>query len=255
MNNALFGTFTLTIVAGAVAVLAAIAYGLQRALTAAQWPHRDRTRATVGIMALLSVWFVAELLLSTYGFFRTASFRIPTIQYGLLIPIVVGLILFWRWPLLKRAVEAVPQEWLVGVQLYRVEGLLFLVVFALGLAPAEFALPAGFGDIAVGLLAPIAAIVYARRRGNAAGLVRAWNFLGLADLTVALTTGFLSAPSQLQRLAFDRPNTLIGAFPLVIIPVFLVPLSILFHLASLYKLRQAHTAAQLDSPRLAAERT
>lgn len=255
MSNALFGTLTLAIVGGSVAVLAAIAYGLQRALNAAKWPHRDRIRATLGIMALLSAWFVAALLLSTNGFFRTASFRIPTIQYGLLIPIVGGLILFWRWPLLKRAVEAVPQEWLVSLQVYRVEGALFLLVLALGLAPAEFALPAGIGDIAVGLLAPIAGIVYARRQRDAAAIVRAWNFLGLTDLIVALTTGFLSAPSQLQRLAFDRPNTLIGAFPLVIIPVFLVPLSILLHLASLYKLRQTHAAPQIGTTRFAAERT
>jgi len=39
-------------------------------------------------------------------------------------------------------------------------------------------------------------------------------------------------------LAFDQPNRLITAFPLVLIPVFLVPLSILLHLASLKKLGQ-----------------
>jgi hypothetical protein len=41
-----------------------------------------------------------------------------------------------------------------------------------------------------------------------------------------------------QLLALDRPNELIGSFPLVMIPVFLVPLSVLLHLASLKKLRQ-----------------
>jgi len=39
-------------------------------------------------------------------------------------------------------------------------------------------------------------------------------------------------------LALDHPNQLIGAFPLAIIPVFLVPLSVLLHLASLQKLRR-----------------
>jgi len=34
------------------------------------------------------------------------------------------------------------------------------------------------------------------------------------------------------------PNELISAFPLVMVPVFSVPLSILLHLASLKKLRQ-----------------
>ena len=69
-------------------------------------------------------------------------------------------------------------------------------------------------------------------------MVRAWNLLGIADLVVAVTTGFLSSPSPFQMLAFDRPNELISAFPLAMIPVFLVPLSILLHFASLHKLRQ-----------------
>jgi hypothetical protein len=58
----------------------------------------------------------------------------------------------------------------------------------------------------------------------------------MADLAVAVTTGFLTSPSPVQLLALDRPNTLVTAFPLVLIPVFLVPLSVLLHLASLRKL-------------------
>jgi hypothetical protein len=46
----------------------------------------------------------------------------------------------------------------------------------------------------------------------------------------------LSFPSPIQSFAFDNPNTLITAFPLVMIPVFLVPLAVLLHLASLAKL-------------------
>ena len=45
-------------------------------------------------------------------------------------------------------------------------------------------------------------------------------------------------------LAFGAPNELISAFPLAMIPVFLVPLSILLHLASLKKLQQTRTAGQ-----------
>ena len=36
------------------------------------------------------------------------------------------------------------------------------------------------------------------------------------------------------------PNVLIGSFPLVMIPIFAVPLSIVLHLASLSKIRAAH---------------
>jgi hypothetical protein len=117
-----------------------------------------------------------------------------------------------------------------------------------------FALPAGAGDVLVGLLAPIVATAQTRKWRNANALLRAWNFLGLADLAVALTTGFLSSPSPLQRFAFDAPNTLISRYPLVMVPVFLVPLAILLHLASLHKLRQTETVQSTRHSIIATER-
>jgi hypothetical protein len=49
-------------------------------------------------------------------------------------------------------------------------------------------------------------------------------------------TGFLTSP--LQMLSFDAPNDLIGAFPLIMVPIFTVPLAVLLHIASLVKLRR-----------------
>src|SRR6202035_514992 len=42
----------------------------------------------------------------------------------------------------------------------------------------------------------------------------------------------ISSPSPFQLFAFDLPNELIRQFPLVLVPVFLVPVSVLLHLAS-----------------------
>jgi hypothetical protein len=64
-------------------------------------------------------------------------------------------------------------------------------------------------------------------------LVRGWNVLGLLDLAVAITTGFLTSPSAFQAFSFDAPNELISAFPLVMVPVFAVPLAAILHVASL----------------------
>jgi hypothetical protein len=50
--------------------------------------------------------------------------------------------------------------------------------------------------------------------------------------------GILTSPSPLQLFAFEAPNELITAFPLVLVPVFLVPVSVLLHLASLTKLHR-----------------
>ncbi len=138
-----------------------------------------------------------------------------------------------------------PLSWLVGVQLYRVLGVIFLVLYASGKIPGAFALPAGIGDVLTGLLAPIVALGYARRQPGAERRVLAWNVFGLLDLVVAVTMGFLTSPSPFQLLSLDAPNQLITAFPLVTVPVFAVPLSVLLHLASLAKLRAASSRGAL----------
>ncbi len=230
MNNNLVPAYLFPyVLTGSVVMVTTVILAL-RTLTGA--PRRARWT----VSGLLAAWFFAALATSWLGFYQGSPSRAPTIQYGLLIPILIGILLFWRWPALQRMVETVPQRWLVTVQAYRVLGVIFLILYAAGRMPGAFALPAGIGDVLAGLLAPVAGLAYARGWRGSAGLLRAWNLFGLADLMVAIATGFLSSPSPLQILALNDPNRLISAFPLVMVPVFLVPLSVLLHLASLQKL-------------------
>jgi hypothetical protein len=226
------------ILTGMTAVIAALVLGISRSLRHATWPQGDRAKALWSVSSLLLAWFAIAVVTSIAGFYRPTSGP-PTIQYGLLGPIVGGLLLFRGWPLLRRIFAAIPNSWLVGVQLYRVLGVIFLLLYAGGHLPAVFALPAGLGDTLVGTLAPFVAARYARSPEDSVRQVRLWNLLGIADLVIAVTMGFLTAPSPLQMASFDRPNQLVGMFPLSLIPVFAVPLSILLHIASLQKLRQA----------------
>ena len=222
---------------GMVSILTAILVGLRRALRRAAWPERDRAKAFWSVTALVVGWFVIALLTSMAGIYRPPSGP-PTIQYGLLIPIVAGVVLFRMSPLLRRTLAVIPHRWLVGVQLYRVLGVIALVLYAGGHLPGLFALPAGVGDVLVGIFAPSVAAALAGSAKASERRVRLWNLLGIADLVIAVTAGFLTSPSPLQIAAFDRPNVLIAMFPLALIPVFAVPLSILLHSASLTKLSQ-----------------
>jgi hypothetical protein len=148
-----------------------------------------------------------------------------------------GLFILFSTPSAKAVVEAVPQSWMTGVQVYRALGAMFLALWLQGRMPSEFALPAGAGDVIVGVTAPIVAWLNATRSPAAATLV--WNVFGIADLVVAVGTGFLTSPSPYQMLAFDRPNELIAQHPFVLVPIIFVPLSIILHGLSLWKLRRA----------------
>jgi len=241
MNPTSPGYLVPEVLLGTTATVALMVFGLHRALRDTRWEARDRARAFWGASSLLVLWFLASLALTWSDFYRGSITRIPTIPLGLLIPIAAGIIVFRRSPLLRRIVDAIPQSWIVTIQVYRIEGMIFLALYARGYLPGEFAWPAGIGDVIVGLLAPVAGIAYMRRAYRATGLVRLWNLLGITDLVVAVSTGFLTSPSPVQMLALDRPNQLVSSFPLAMIPVFLVPLSVLLHLASLKKLRRAET--------------
>jgi hypothetical protein len=226
------------VVGGSIAIIAAILIGTNAALARVAWPADERTAAVRNAAIVLIAWFALAWLLAWLGAYRGVAERAPTIQFGLLIPILIGAWLIWRSPAIARLIDAVPQSWLIGAQLYRVLGAIFLVLYAGNRIPGLFALPAGIGDVTTGLLAPVVAFAYA---GNPRGQVRsvlAWNVFGIADLVVAVSTGLLTSPSPLQRFALDAPNELITAFPLVLVPTFLVPISILLHIASLTKLRR-----------------
>ena len=124
---------------------------------------RARARADVGASAAYPDWLAcAAIALGAMGAYHVDADALPTIQYGIVLPILIGALLIWRSESVARLIDAVPQQWLVGVQLYRALGVIFLILYATGKLPGLFAWPAGVGDIAIGLLAPIVALAYAR---------------------------------------------------------------------------------------------
>jgi hypothetical protein len=222
-----------------VTVIVALLAGLALALAKAGWEQARLSRTVLRTAVVLSGWFAIALLLSYLDAFRGVATRIPTIQFGILIPIAIGLFFLGRSRTVLRILDAIPQHWIVGVQFYRALGVIFIILLSTGYLPAQFAVPAGWGDISVGLLAPVVGLAYARGAGDS--VVRSWNIFGLLDLVVAVGTGFLTSPSPFQLWSLEAPNELISAFPLVMVPVFAVPLSVLLHAASLMKLsRESH---------------
>jgi hypothetical protein len=225
---------TLYVLIGSLTIILTILFGLRNALANSGWREHDRVVAFRSSAAVLIGWLLLAIALARAGTFQAAPDRIPTIQYAIFIPILIGAWLIWRSPAVGRIIDAVPQPWIIAVQLYRVLGIIFLILYAIDQMPGLFAWPAGVGDIVVGLLAPFVALAYARDARQNAGLVKAWNVFGILDLVVAVTTGFITSPSVL--FTYGPPNELISVFPLVLVPVYLVPLSVLLHLASLAKL-------------------
>jgi len=183
--------------------------------------------------AALVGWLAIVLALGSAHAFQARSQGIPWIALGVGAPIVVGFVAFFLSPQVRRIVDSLPQAWLLSVQFPRLMGATFLVLLAEHRLPAVFARPAGWGDVLIGVAALPVAAAYLTGRSGSRTLAVAFNLLGIADLVVAIGTGFLASPSPL-RLFFSQPSTsLMTVLPLVLIPTFLVPFWILVHAASL----------------------
>jgi hypothetical protein len=188
---------------------------------------------SIWLGAIMLAWVAVAVILSLEGFFEAdPEARIPNLS-GAILPLLAGFILWMAAPGFRESVRAMPPDWLIRVQFYRAVGFIYLAGWQLGLMPAPYAIPAGFGDVIVGFSALWVARMVRLRRPGADLAATIWNLFGLADVAVALTMGVLTSPNPLQVLSKDNPGVVITVFPLALLPTIVVPLSVLCHFYSL----------------------
>ena len=69
-------------------------------------------------------------------------------------------------------------------------------------------------------------------------MLAVWNVLGLLDLVMAVSLGILTSRSSLGILAGTTTSAVVVAFPLSLIPTFLVPVDLILHLITLSRVRR-----------------
>ncbi len=195
---------------------------------------------TAGLLSVtLIAWLsIAQYLGSANAYFAATDTAVPTLLLGLTIPLMIAAAGLWLSGAAANLVAAIPLPWIVAAQVYRVGGGIFLVLWADGRLPWQFALPAGIGDVATGILAVVVAARLAQNPAGARSAVYAWCLFGIADLIVAVMMGAMTSPGRPHLLAFEAPNLLITSWPLVMIPTFAVPLALMLHGIVLWRLRR-----------------
>ena len=130
---------------------------------------------------------------------------------------------------------------LIAVQTYRIGGIAFLWGMTQGILDPAFAIPAGVGDLLIGLTAiPFAIFLWKGYSWSKYSLV-VWSVLGIADLVNAVTLGRITSP--------DFSSSTMATFPWILVPTVGVPLGLALHGITLYRLRkwipiQAHRKLQ-----------
>lgn len=188
------------------------------------------------ILTVLAVWYGLVYFLGNLGLWANPTI-LPLIAVGF-VTLFFWIRFLYKLPFLQDIVSSIPLHWLVVVQVFRVMGIGFLSFHALGLIPGEFAIPTGWGDVLVGVTAIPVAILLWTKQTFAKKLAIWWNYLGIADLTMALILGISTFPRPIQVFPTTPDNLLIALYPLVMVPLFAVPLSLLIHLLTLRLLKR-----------------
>ena len=193
------------------------------------------------LWSLLALWFLAVLLAAYIGVFSTwMNVPIPLgVAAGL--PILIFAVWYWSSGRFREYVLSLDPVALTAVHTWRIGGIAFIILMAMGLLPPPFALPAGLGDFAIGVTAPFVAYALSKKALPSKAFV-AWHYAGIADLIVAVTTGVLSAIPGTGLVAHGTTTRIMGLLPMSLIPTFFVPLLLILHLICIAQMR--HTKSQ-----------
>lgn len=117
---------------------------------------------------------------------------------------------------------------LVAIHTWRILGVAFLWGVSQGILHPAFGIPAGVGDILIGVTAiPFAYFLSKGFSWSKYALV-VWNVLGIADLVMAVSLGLITA----SEFGISTMTT----FPWVLVPTAGVPLALTLHGITLYHL-------------------
>jgi NAD(P)-dependent dehydrogenase (short-subunit alcohol dehydrogenase family) len=216
------------IVALAAAVLVAIFMVLWRARTSPR-----QSLVAVASAVTLASWALVTAQLARNGFYRPPDLYSPP-PVGIALGLVLGVLALCL--LLSPSLRGLltNQRHLILLNLWRLVGVVFLMLMANRQMPALWALPAGIGDVIVGATAPW----IARHVDTPDGKRRAimFNLLGMADLVVAVGLGVMTSPGPAHVFHTSPTSELATEFPLALVPTFLVPLAFVLHVTSLWQL-------------------
>jgi hypothetical protein len=173
---------------------------------------------------IVAVWFILASVASALRLFENESNRFGlAVAFSAMMPLVVFAFWYTASESFREFALSLNAAGLTFAQSWRIAGFVFILLHAYGVLPAVFALPAGYGDVAIGATAPLVAWKLARPRYRNSFIV--WQVLGIADLLMAVSLGTTAGLLKPHSI----PMTVMTVLPLSLVPTFIVPLLLIFH--------------------------
>jgi hypothetical protein len=181
---------------------------------------------------LIAGWFIFALGASALNAFRNGPERLGiAVAMAAGAPIPVFVAWFAASKEFREYTWSLNPKVLTSLQVWRIVGFVFLWLEARRELPAVFAIPAGYGDIFIGITAAFVAWHLAQPQHRNSFIT--WQLLGITDLVVAVSTGTTA------RLIDPHGTSMLSmtVLPLSLVPTFLVPLFMIFHVICIAQAR------------------
>jgi hypothetical protein len=187
-------------------------------------------------LILLLTWLAVQAIAALSGFY-TVTDTIPPRFFLLVLPpllVIIGLFITTKG---KKYIDGLDTGILTLLNTIRipVEMVLFWL-FINKTIPELMTFEGRNFDIVSGLTAPFIYYFGFVKKIISNRIILTWNLICLGLLINIVTNAALSAPSFLQKFAFDQPNIAILYFPFNWLPSCVVPIVLLSHLVSIRKI-------------------
>lgn len=190
----------------------------------------------------LALWLGLVSYLASQGAFIGKPGSPPfAIFLGVAVPLAVFFGAFSIWGAFRTFILSADLRLVSAIQAWRWGGLGFLTLYAKGILPGLFALPAGLGDMAIGVTAPWIVLALARNPSFASSRrYVTWNILGILDFVTAVSMGTLCSGAfpEITRVIGGATTGAMAQLPLVLIPAYMVPLFTMLHFTALFQARR-----------------
>lgn len=209
---------------GSVTGMTAIAINLVAMASVLPLPMRQRLVLAGGAGAWVGL---ATALAAAGALAFSPEEPVPLIGVMAAAPMIAAALCWFLVPGFRGALMAIPTPVLIGLNVMRILGVLFLALATVGRLSGPFPYSAGLGDMITGILAIPVARAAARGDFKRVG---AWNAFGALDLVAAIGLGLTSAEgSPVQLIHAGVGSQAMQFMPFALVPTVLVPFYLIAH--------------------------
>ena len=195
---------------------------------------KNSNRVFYSVVAFFATYFIYVTVASLNGLFDKV-FLPPLVLLFCTFPLAIFLFtVVINLKIFKQFLENIALEDLVGVHIFRLIGVFFLLIAYQDALPKFFAIIAGSGDIITAITSIFVVKAIREKQKNAKTITLIWNCFGMLDIMFTAITAII-----LTKLSIDNGSMGVDAlakFPFCFIPAFAPPIIIFLHVSIFKKM-------------------